>query len=427
MRFVFACREKGESFASLCRRFGISRKSGYKWLERYRQGGVRALRDASRRPGYCAKAHRVFWRDALRRAREAHPQWGPKKLQALLKRTFPRAKRVPAVSTLALWLRQGNLVAKRKRRARPGPVLPWKGLRVARHCNQVWSVDFKGWFRTGDGRRCEPLTVRDLFSRFILAVALLPNQSDVAVRRAFKQIFRRYGLPKTIRVDNGAPFGRQGSSGAVAFERVVVALGHCGGVHPTGTSSRQRRARTNASCFASRYSRSTGSHAQSTEATHWSLDRLLQCRTSSRSVGSAGAGRFLSVESAPDAPRAQRGKISAKLESAAGAQSRSYQMAGARAFCGTSLCGAIGGTERNRQRASRSLSRLASDRVALRAGSGRNATRFHRATSLKLGACPPPEPNIALRERAPEQTAAPPSSCLLVCSVARSTGSNVKV
>jgi transposase InsO family protein len=71
----------------------------------------------------------------------------------------------------------------------------------------VWTIDFKGWFRTGDGKRCEPLTVRDLFSRYVLAVVLLPNQSDAAVRRAMVQIFRRYGLPKIIRVDNGAPFG----------------------------------------------------------------------------------------------------------------------------------------------------------------------------------------------------------------------------
>src|SRR5512132_4287537 len=88
VRFVFTCRKKRESFASLCRRFGISRKSGYKWIERYRQGGVRAMRDASRRPRYCAKAQRVFWHEALRRAREAHPQWGPKSCDGCCKELF---------------------------------------------------------------------------------------------------------------------------------------------------------------------------------------------------------------------------------------------------------------------------------------------------------------------------------------------------
>src|SRR6266536_2534665 len=167
-RFVFACREKRESFASLCRWFGISRKSGYKWLRRYCAGGVRALGDASRRPHYCAKAHRSFWRGRLRRARKARPPWGPKKLRRLL---------------------------------------------LARHCNEVWSVDFKGWFRTGDGRRCEPLTVRDVHSRFVLAVILLPNQSEAAVRQALLPIFRRYGLPKALRTDNGAPCGGKGALG----------------------------------------------------------------------------------------------------------------------------------------------------------------------------------------------------------------------
>jgi transposase InsO family protein len=196
VRFVLACREKEESLASVCRRFGISRKSGYKWLKRYCAGGVRALGDASRRPRYCAKAHRPFWRERLRRAREARPHWGPKKLRRLLQKTFPGARRVPAVSTLGLWLAQSNLVRKRKRRARPGPVLPWRGAQAPKGCNQVWTIDFKGWFRTGDGRRCEPLTVRDLFSRYVLAVVLLPNQSDTAVRRAMTKVFRRYGCPK---------------------------------------------------------------------------------------------------------------------------------------------------------------------------------------------------------------------------------------
>src|SRR5476651_1045252 len=103
-------------------------------------------------------------------------------------------KRVPAVSTLGLWLGQSNWTVKGKQHARPGPVLPWKKLRTARRCNDVWSVDFKGWFRTGDGRRCEPLTVRDMHSRFVLAVLPLPNQSEAEVRKALSRVFRCYGL-----------------------------------------------------------------------------------------------------------------------------------------------------------------------------------------------------------------------------------------
>ena len=151
--------------------------------------------------------------------RRARPQWGPKKLQVVLKKKFARGKRVPAVSTLGRWLVQSHLIGKRKRRARRGPVLPYRRWRVARRCNEVWSVDFKGWFRTGDGCRCEPLTVRDMHSRYLLAIVLLPNQSDLAVRRAFCSIFRRYGLPRALRVDNGAPFA---GTGALGLSRLSV-------------------------------------------------------------------------------------------------------------------------------------------------------------------------------------------------------------
>lgn len=212
-QFILACKEKMEPFAAICRRFGISRKSGYKWAQRARAGGVKALEDASRRPPQRGKMHPAFWRRRLRQERLARPHWGPKKLRRVLQKAFPRAKPVPAVSTLARWLLEGNFVAKRPRRARPGPVLPWRGVQAAQRANQVWTVDFKGWFRTGDGRRCEPLTVRDLHSRFVLAVVLLPKPSDAAVRQAMRRVFRRSGLPEVIRVDNGAPFGGKGALG----------------------------------------------------------------------------------------------------------------------------------------------------------------------------------------------------------------------
>ncbi|MCA1600525.1 MAG: integrase core domain-containing protein [Acidobacteria bacterium] len=243
-RFVLATRQKSESFASLCRRFGISRKSGYKWLARYAQGGGRALCDASRRPHYCAKAHRSFWREALRRARRARPHWGPKKLRPVLRKAFPALKRVPAESTLGRWLGQGDLSVKRQRRARPGPILAWKRLRVARGCNALWSVDFKGWFRTGDGRRCEALTVRDVHSRFILGVVFLPNQSERAVRQALRRIFCRYGLPQAIRTDHGAPFGGKGALGlsrlSVWWLRLGIAVEFIRRGHPQDNGAHEQ-------------------------------------------------------------------------------------------------------------------------------------------------------------------------------------------
>jgi putative transposase len=244
VQFVLACKGKGESFASICRRFGISRKTGYKWSKRYRAGGFKALEDASRRPHHRGNIYRFCWQERLCKARRACVHWGPKKLRWRLQKAFPRVKRIPAVSTLARWLLEHNLVKKPKRRARPGPVLPGRGVRAAKSCNEVWTIDFKGWFRTGDGRRCEPLTVRDLHSRFVLAVVLLSNQSDAGVRRAMAQIFRRHGLPKAIRMDNGAPFGGNGALGlsrlSVWWLRLGIAVDFVRPAHPQDNGAHEQ-------------------------------------------------------------------------------------------------------------------------------------------------------------------------------------------
>jgi transposase InsO family protein len=244
MRFVLAIKSKGEVFASVCARFGISRKSGYKWWQRYRAGGVKALADRSRRPLSRWKKQRLVWRDRLGKVRRKHPSWGAKKLRRRLQKAFPGTRRIPAVSTLARWLVELGLVKKRQRRARRGPVLMGRGVHAPKACNEVWTIDFKGWFRTGDGNRCEPLTVRDLFSRYVLAVALLSNQSDAVVRRAMVQIFHRYGLPKIIRVDNGAPFGGKGALGlsrlSVWWLRLGIAVEFVRPAHPEDNGAHEQ-------------------------------------------------------------------------------------------------------------------------------------------------------------------------------------------
>ena len=243
VQFVLAAKNRSESFASLCGDFGISRKSGYKWLQRYRAGGVKALADASRRPRHRGKKHHFVWRMRLGKVRREHPRWGAKKLRRLLQQAFP-GTRLPAVSTLARWLVELHLVKRQQRRARRGPLLPWRGVHAPKACNEVWTIDFKGWFRTGDGQRCEPLTVRDLFSRFVLAVALLPNQSDAAVRRVLVQVFRRYGLPKVIRVDNGAPFGGKGALGlsrlSVWWLRLGITVDFVRPAHPEDNGAHEQ-------------------------------------------------------------------------------------------------------------------------------------------------------------------------------------------
>ena len=225
--------------------------------------------------------HHIAWRMRLRALRQEHPRWGAKKLRRLLQKAFPQARRLPAVSTLARWLVELHLVKKRQRRARRRPVLPWWGVQAPKGCNQVWTIDFKGWFRTGDGQRCEPLTVRDMFSRYVLAMALLPNQSDAAVRRVMRQVFRRYGLPKVIRVDNGAPFGGKGALGLSRLSVWWLRLGITVEFVRPSSPSGQRRARTDASGIESRCGHSARTQRSGAEATHWSLDQLLQSSASS--------------------------------------------------------------------------------------------------------------------------------------------------
>jgi transposase InsO family protein len=207
----------------LCRRFGISRQTAYKWLRRYREGRQRALRDKSRRPWFNAVKTELLWLRRVRRTRLKHPTWGARKLRHVLVQKFGEA-RAPATATISRWLKRWGLARGRKRRRR-GPTLVRKGLHVPTRCHQVWTVDFKGWYRTADGQRVEPLTVRDLYSRYVLAVRLLPSQQVAVTQREFARIFKAHGVPARIRCDNGTPFGGAGPTGLTRLSAWWVKLG----------------------------------------------------------------------------------------------------------------------------------------------------------------------------------------------------------
>ena len=210
MRFVAAVLSGEHQVTELCASFGISRKTGYKWLERYAQHGPEGLHDLSRAP------HRVPWAishsqaDAILALRRARPSWGPKKLRAKLLKRAP-AQGWPAASTIGELLRRNGLTQARKRRrhaiANAGPLI------VAAGANDVWSIDFKGWFRTGDHRRCDPLTVSDGFSRYLLCVRALEHPDYAGCRAELERVFGEYGLPRVMRSDNGAPFASLGAGG----------------------------------------------------------------------------------------------------------------------------------------------------------------------------------------------------------------------
>jgi putative transposase len=212
-----------ESITELSRRWGVSRKTAYKWFKRYRRQGLGGLVDGSRAPHRVTLRTPRYWLERLRRLRKKRPTWGARKLQYWLKKQ-PGVKGVPGVATLSRWLKCWGLARGRRRRL-AGPAVWRRAVRAAKHPNEVWTVDFKGWYRTGNGRRVDPLTVRDLYSRYGLRVALLKSQQLRVTRREFGRIFRQYGLPERIRCDNGVPFGGAGPTGLTRLSAWWMKLG----------------------------------------------------------------------------------------------------------------------------------------------------------------------------------------------------------
>ncbi len=223
-RFVELVLKAQQPLVQLCQRFGISRKTGYKWKERFLEGGRRNLRDRSRRPKRRPHAIQSWWIARIRQMRRRRRHWGGRKIRAYLRRQYPW-QRVPAVRTISRSIQRLGLPRARCRVRPKGPVVVRSALTAARRSNQVWTVDFKGWFRTRDGRRVEPLTVRDLFSRYLLAIRLLPDQQWKPVRSVFLRLFRWYGQPTIIRVDNGGPFASNGPAGLSRLSAWWTALG----------------------------------------------------------------------------------------------------------------------------------------------------------------------------------------------------------
>jgi transposase InsO family protein len=200
--FVLKALQQGRDFARLCREYGISRKTGYKWKQRALDDGLDALAERSRRPKHSPKQLDEDTLCALIRLKLRHPHWGAKKLALVFARSGARP---PSLSTYQRILTKAGLVAKRRLRRR-SPAVRVQSLVAAREPNDVWTIDFKGWWLLRSGQRCEPLTVRDAFSRYVLAVRLPANATTAAVKAEFERLFELYGLPKVIKSDNGSPF-----------------------------------------------------------------------------------------------------------------------------------------------------------------------------------------------------------------------------
>jgi transposase InsO family protein len=221
IRFIAELKNAGSSMADVCRRYGISRKTGYKWLDRYRDGGPTGLSD--RAPVALSRPHAISAavEELLVATRRRFPTWGPRKLLAYL---ADRTRgQLPAASTVGDLLKRRGLVDRSRRRRRVAPYS--RPFAEIDQPNAGWSADFKGQFQMGNGQTCYPLTVTDSFSRYLLCCEAMVQPNLANVRSAFERVFERHGLPDVIRTDNGVPFASRAVQGLSSLAVWWIRLG----------------------------------------------------------------------------------------------------------------------------------------------------------------------------------------------------------
>jgi len=206
LEFVAEAFGRRRSFNALCKQYGISEKTGYKWLARFRAFGPAALADASHQPQSCPHETPARQRELLVALRRSHPTWGARKLRQVLATEHPEWS-WPAASTITSVLHRAGLIQARRARRHPGPSGGARGPVAATTPNALWTIDYKGQFRTQDGRWCYPLTIVDAASRYLLACVAHRHPSTSGTAAVLRQCFRTYGLPDAMLSDNGPPFG----------------------------------------------------------------------------------------------------------------------------------------------------------------------------------------------------------------------------
>jgi transposase InsO family protein len=245
LRFVLEYDLGERSMSELCQRYEVARETGYVWLRRYRAAGVAGLVEQSR----AVHRHGNQTPEEIERQvlelRQAHMRWGPRKLKHILERD-ERGRTWPAASTIGALLQREGLVVARKKRLRTAPYT--KPLAHADGANRVWCADFKGWFRTGDGERIDPLTLSDAHSRYLLRCQAVKKTNTARVQAIFEAAFREYGMPDAIRTDNGAPFASRALAGlsrlAVWWIKLGIVPERIAAGHPEQNGRHERMHRT---------------------------------------------------------------------------------------------------------------------------------------------------------------------------------------
>lgn len=228
------------TMTELAERYGISRRTAYKWVDRYQTDPAAGLADRSRAPKTRGRAMTASVREAILLLRRAHPHWGPKKLRAVLRERQPGTA-WPAASTMGDLLHREGISQPRRRTRYLVPLT--QPLAAAQAPNDVWTADFKGWFRTGDQTRCDPLTVADACSRFVFCCRIVAP-SERGVRPWFERAFREHGLPLAMRTDNGSPFATTGAGHlshlAVWWLKLGIGLDRIDRGHPEQNGRHER-------------------------------------------------------------------------------------------------------------------------------------------------------------------------------------------
>lgn len=239
--FITQARQEGRNMTQLCTAYGISRKTGYKWLRRYHEQGVTGLRDQSRRPHHSPQRTAAAVEQLILQAREQHPVWGGRKLKRWLERRG--YSNVPAPSTISAILRRHDRLdagEARKHRA-------YQRFEMAAP-NDLWQMDFKGYFQVGTNQTCHPLTVLDDHSRYLLGLQACANEQTATVQGHLTSLFRRYGLPERMLMDNGSPWGDAADSPytrlTVWLLRLGIRISHGRPYHPQTQGKDERLHRT---------------------------------------------------------------------------------------------------------------------------------------------------------------------------------------
>jgi transposase InsO family protein len=239
--FIHLAGLAGANLSQLCRRFGISRKTGYKWLKRYREGGESALADRSRRPHHSPRRSPTEVEADVVTMRKKHPAWGGRKIKACLEREGH--SQVPSASTITaiLW-RHEQIDPEEASKHRPFQRFEME------QPNQLWQTDFKGYFALEEGGYCHPLTVLDDHSRFLVGLKACPNQTRQTLQEQWSGIFRTYGLPERMLMDNGSPWGDDADTPHTILTAWLIRLGvqviHGHPYHPQTQGKDERLHRT---------------------------------------------------------------------------------------------------------------------------------------------------------------------------------------